>query len=305
MELDAGQEDSNQRGGADSPVPSCLALPDDSNRICDVCHDPFEQFYNEETEEWHLRPAIRVEDRTYHPLCYADYQASLTLSESKLSESQDEEAAVDTAEDDDVKMVEDDEVVIVKQEKIDDEAAEKERSLRLGLVPNGDKPTIVPGLDAEDDDVIEVAPVEPTITEILDDDDEQPNSEKENSSTEKSPTKSTSAQLEESDVEIQEPHIPIQDLDEIEDEEPTENPTAVEEAPANEPLVVKIKEEPKDDGYNEDDAFMDVGTSFDPNEEMIIDEESLDEHPPGTELQNGQDGEYKVFFLNINLVKIH
>ncbi|XP_055704060.1 uncharacterized protein LOC129802348 isoform X2 [Phlebotomus papatasi] len=297
LELDAGQEDSNQRGGADSPVPSCLALPDDSNRICDVCHDPFEQFYNEETEEWHLRPAIRVEDRTYHPLCYADYQASLTLSESKLSESQeDETAANDTADDDDVKMVEDDEVVIVKQEKIDDEAAEKERILRLGLVPNGDKPTIVPGLDAEDDDVIEVAPLEPTITEILDDDDDdeqQQNSEKENSSTEKSPTKSTSAQFEESDVEIQEPHIPIQDLDEIEDEEPTENQTPAEEAPAKEPLVVKIKEEPKDDGYNEDDAFMDVGTSFDPNEEMIIDEETLDERPPGTELQNGQDGDKK------------
>ncbi|XP_059622586.1 uncharacterized protein LOC132265822 [Phlebotomus argentipes] len=283
LEMDAGQEDSNQRGGADSPVPSCPALPDDSNKICEVCHDPFEQFYNEETEEWHLRPAIRVEERTYHPLCYADYQTSLTLSESKLDDTEEEPPV-----DEDVKMIDDDDddddepVVVVKQEKPDEDVADKEKSLALNLISNGS--AALPGLDAEDDDVIEVAPVEPTITEILDDEEEKV------ASPEKSPTKSsTSAQLEESDVEIQEPHIPIQDLDEIEDEVPNEVAEADDEAKPAEPLVVKIKEEPKDDGYNEDDAFMDVGTSFDPNEEMIIDEETLDERP--VEVINGQDGE--------------
>ncbi|XP_055694535.1 uncharacterized protein LOC129796532 isoform X2 [Lutzomyia longipalpis] len=286
QEIDASQEDSNQRGGEDVPNPSCPALPDDSNRICDVCHDPFEQFYNEETEEWHLRPAIRVDDRTYHPLCYADYQASLTLSESKISEGADEEVAeTNPPEDDDVKMIEDDDepVVVVKQEKPDND------KLTVGFIPNGDGDTIVPGLEGDDDDVIAVEPIEPTITEILDDEEEEKKDggggEKE-ASPEKSPTKtSTSAQqFEESDVEIQEPHIPIQDLDEIEDE-PAEGQNGVtnsENAPAAAEItapVVKIKEEPKDDGY-EDDVFMDVGTSFAPGEEMIIDEETLDEQPP-------------------------
>uniref|UniRef100_A0A1L8DCG8 Pre-mRNA cleavage complex 2 protein Pcf11 n=1 Tax=Nyssomyia neivai TaxID=330878 RepID=A0A1L8DCG8_9DIPT len=295
QELSATQEDSNQRGGTDSPIPSCLALPDDSNRICDVCHDPFEQFYNEETEEWHLRPAIRVEERTYHPLCYADYQASLTLNESKVSDvGQDDDVANSatspTDDDDDVKMIEDDDeaVVVVKQEKVDEEI------FSLGLVPNGDGGMIVPGLEGDDDDVIEVAPIEPTITEILDDDEEEKKDTTGGaSSPEKSPTKS--AQLEESDVEIQEPHIPIQDLDEIEDEPAATDATAeATTAPVEEVAAVKIKEEPKDDGY-EDDVFMDVGTSFDPGEEMIIDEETLDEDPKhGKESHNGQEGDKMV-----------
>ena len=40
--------------------------------MCDICKEPFEQFWDEEEEEWHLRDAVRVEDKTYHPLCYED-----------------------------------------------------------------------------------------------------------------------------------------------------------------------------------------------------------------------------------------
>ncbi|GAB0098150.1 hypothetical protein DMENIID0001_138570 [Sergentomyia squamirostris] len=305
LELDADKEDSNQRGGAESPIPSCPALPDDSNRVCEVCHDPFEQFYHEETEEWHLKQAIRVEDRTYHPLCYADYQASLNES-SKISESAEDDTA---ATEDDVNMVEldddeEDSVVVVKQEPHDPELVDKERNLTVNLVPNG--PTHVPGLEGDDDDVIEVAPVEPVITEILDDDEdvakESSSPVKSTSVASLSPTKSHNP-LDESDVEIQEPHIPIQEI--VDDEE---TPTVEQEKPdfdkeaeeaatkAATEMIMKIKEEPKDDeGYNEDDAFMDVGTSFDPNEEMIIDEETLDERPQlattTTATQNGQDGE--------------
>lgn len=54
----------------------------------------------------------------------------------------------------------------------------------------------------------------------------------------------------ESDIEIQEPNIPITDLDEIEDKIPDETEKPFE--------AVKIKEEPKDDDeYNAADAFGD------------------------------------------------
>lgn len=72
-EIDTGNDgEVNQR--SDSPPPSCKAEADDVNKSCEVCHDPFEQFYNEETEEWHLRPAVKFEEKTYHPLCLKDYQ---------------------------------------------------------------------------------------------------------------------------------------------------------------------------------------------------------------------------------------
>lgn len=76
---------------ADLVVPSCPAGPTEGEKICEVCHEPFDQFYNEETEEWHLRPAVRVEEHVYHPVCYEDYKASLTLDESKMQDSQEEE----------------------------------------------------------------------------------------------------------------------------------------------------------------------------------------------------------------------
>lgn len=70
-------DDLSQQRSLDSPVPTCAAGSDDVDRCCDMCHEKFEQFYNEELEEWHLRSAIRVEDKIYHPLCYEDYKTSL------------------------------------------------------------------------------------------------------------------------------------------------------------------------------------------------------------------------------------
>ena len=43
-------------------------------QICAICSDPFEQFYSDEEEEWYLRDAVRVDDLTYHPICYQDYK---------------------------------------------------------------------------------------------------------------------------------------------------------------------------------------------------------------------------------------
>lgn len=55
-------------------VPSVPADPTIQDAKCEVCQDRFDQFYNEEKEEWHLRMAVNVDGKNYHPLCYEDYQ---------------------------------------------------------------------------------------------------------------------------------------------------------------------------------------------------------------------------------------
>lgn len=81
MEAIEGGEDSNgagrSAGNNDGAGISCPAGADDVNKSCDMCHDQFEQFFNEETEEWHLRSAIKVEDKFFHPICYEDYKVSI------------------------------------------------------------------------------------------------------------------------------------------------------------------------------------------------------------------------------------
>lgn len=104
--MDPMQDDSNQR--SDSPAPSVPTGPDDVDKTCDMCHDKFEQFYNEETEEWHIRPALRVDESLYHPFCYEDYKRSLTLDQSTIN------AANQSGVDD-----EDDEKVVIKKEKLE------------------------------------------------------------------------------------------------------------------------------------------------------------------------------------------
>lgn len=76
MEMDQG-EDSNMGRSSSNQESSCPAGSEDVNRICEMCHDQFDQFFNEETEEWHLRSAIKVEDKFFHPICYEDYKVIL------------------------------------------------------------------------------------------------------------------------------------------------------------------------------------------------------------------------------------
>ena len=37
-----------------------------------MCGEQFENFFDEDTEEWCLRDAVRFGDKTYHPACYED-----------------------------------------------------------------------------------------------------------------------------------------------------------------------------------------------------------------------------------------
>ncbi|XP_020280817.1 uncharacterized protein LOC109853274 isoform X2 [Pseudomyrmex gracilis] len=66
--------------------PSVPTGSDEDSR-CQVCHDAFEQFYNEEKEEWHLRPAVLYEEKNYHPLCLEDYKRALEKSALALEET--------------------------------------------------------------------------------------------------------------------------------------------------------------------------------------------------------------------------
>lgn len=143
---DATNGESVQR--SESPPPSCVAGTDDHNKTCDMCHDLFETFYNEETEEWHLRNAVRIDENTYHPVCYEDYKVSLTLDESNLNVPP-HVGDISTADDNAVDM------------------EMKDDTKSIGLIGGGDGR--IPVLD-DDDDVIVLPQDEPIITEIPDDD---------------------------------------------------------------------------------------------------------------------------------------
>ncbi|XP_050743057.1 uncharacterized protein LOC108022581 isoform X3 [Drosophila biarmipes] len=249
--IEAFEELSQQRS-LDSPVPTCAAGTDDVDHCCDMCHEKFEQFYNEELEEWHLRCAIRVEDKIYHPLCYEDFKASLNPpAEVKSDKDVDMNNTDDNAMDTLIKVEDDD----------DDEGTAKPPQ---------------PIVDDDDDDVIVLPNEEPSVTEIVDDDDEDEyvpgnvtradmgnesqdkpessSSETKEAEKEKLGEQPQSESANESDVEIQEPNIPFTDLDTYVEKE-------MDEATREALLNVKIKEEPKDEYEDdEDDGFEDVGT---------------------------------------------
>ncbi|XP_050299204.1 pre-mRNA cleavage complex 2 protein Pcf11 isoform X2 [Anthonomus grandis grandis] len=156
----------------EAEIPTVPADPGSTNESCHVCRESFEQFFNEEKEEWHLRNAIRMDEKTYHPVCYEDYQKSIlegTLNESKteepaqkelipgleiiLDDDDDDEEPLGTPEDI-VSLVDDDEEVNVPED-----------------APSPSKDEDVPEEEGEDDDVIlnEEAPIKI----VVDDDDDE------------------------------------------------------------------------------------------------------------------------------------
>ncbi|XP_058825556.1 uncharacterized protein LOC131685686 [Topomyia yanbarensis] len=239
-----------EQGGrsAESPLPSCPAGSDEIDKRCHMCHDDFEQFYNEETEEWHLKNAIRVDENTYHPLCYEDYKASLTLDESAMNA---------TTDGDQSKIDEDVEEVKIKCEAISD-ADDSVKEITID----------------DDDDVIVLPPSEEVVTEIPDDDDhetldslpksdtavtEDENSNKLDSAASETVVvapqepKITETRIDD-DITIQEPTIEKIDVNDLDESGPMDETSQTSQ--------FKVKEEPKDDDeVDEEDAlFEDVGT---------------------------------------------
>jgi pre-mRNA cleavage complex 2 protein Pcf11 len=91
------QQQSQAEGAGDDAdeeveIPSVLADPDIQDAHCEVCQDRFDHFFNEDKEEWHLKNAIRADDKTYHPVCYEDYQTSLLepREETRIEEEEEE-----------------------------------------------------------------------------------------------------------------------------------------------------------------------------------------------------------------------
>ncbi|XP_026284259.1 uncharacterized protein LOC113210459 isoform X1 [Frankliniella occidentalis] len=51
--------------------------------VCEVCRDKFEEFFNEEQDEWHLKDCICHEGLIYHPVCLKDYQMTSDVAVNK------------------------------------------------------------------------------------------------------------------------------------------------------------------------------------------------------------------------------
>lgn len=151
-------------------VPSVPADPEVQDAHCEVCQDRFDQFFNEDKEEWHLRNAIRVEDKTYHPVCYDDYQASLLepAEETKIEEPEElkektEETTIPGLEiilDDD-----DEEEDLEKQNQEEEEVVIEESDESK---PSNEEEVTEKQEDGDDDDVI-INEVVPEKIEVDDD----------------------------------------------------------------------------------------------------------------------------------------
>ncbi|NWX25104.1 PCF11 protein, partial [Notiomystis cincta] len=63
-----------QEAAKEKEFQSVPAGPAGAVESCEICQEQFEQYWDEEEEEWHLKNAIRVDEKIYHPSCYEDYQ---------------------------------------------------------------------------------------------------------------------------------------------------------------------------------------------------------------------------------------
>ncbi|KAJ8720492.1 hypothetical protein PYW08_005957 [Mythimna loreyi] len=114
--LPVGAASGGGAGATEAPAPAAPALapsaaaPAPARHACALCGDAFQQFYNEDKEEWHLRNSVKHNDDYYHPACFDDYKASLTKAEEAPSqESSDDVTAIEKVEEEaiEIKDVED------------------------------------------------------------------------------------------------------------------------------------------------------------------------------------------------------
>ncbi|XP_019634316.1 PREDICTED: trichohyalin-like [Branchiostoma belcheri] len=105
-------------------VISCPVCTDEENDdICDICQEPFEQFWDEEEEAWHLKDAVRVNGKTFHPNCYEDYDESFLETPTPADAPKESPLEVQ------IKM----EAAQVKEEPMD--AAEEEKPSTSAMQP--------------------------------------------------------------------------------------------------------------------------------------------------------------------------
>ncbi|KAM3958336.1 uncharacterized protein ACR2FA_007662 [Aphomia sociella] len=164
-------------GGAGGPeaaeeAPSVAAgAPRD--RHCALCGDTFQQFYNEDKEEWHLRNSVRHEDNNYHPLCFEDYKASLTKEETQNMSTDDDtvekiELPIEIKDVDDIMSQSDNESVV---EVVSLSVEEKEVPEPVEIVEDDEVEVQVDDQDDGDEDDV-VFKAEPIVqVDVRDDDD--------------------------------------------------------------------------------------------------------------------------------------
>ncbi|TSQ12708.1 Pre-mRNA cleavage complex 2 protein Pcf11 [Bagarius yarrelli] len=75
----------NQEAAKEREFQSVKAAADVVHECCEICQEQFEMYWEEDEEEWHLKNAIRVDEKTYHPLCYEDYRNTSSFMDSTPS----------------------------------------------------------------------------------------------------------------------------------------------------------------------------------------------------------------------------
>ncbi|KAL0993742.1 hypothetical protein UPYG_G00113040 [Umbra pygmaea] len=63
-----------QEAAKEKEFQSVKAAADVVDETCVICQEQFEMYWEEDEEEWHLRDAIRFDEKTYHPSCFEDYK---------------------------------------------------------------------------------------------------------------------------------------------------------------------------------------------------------------------------------------
>lgn len=237
-------------------LPSCVADSGTAaDKTCDMCHDPFEMFYNEEMEDWHLRNAIRVDENSvYHPACLEELEAKEVAAAA---------AATTAAQNDSI-------------DNFDDNAVD------MQIAADEDEKIIV----HDDDEEVIVLPDNETVIEEIPDDDEDddvPIKKEEESTMPPPPPPQTDEVLnyepigEESDIQILVPQVDTLNLDEYEEKE---LPEVDGQQQQQQQLPVKIKEEPIDDGYR--DVLLDGDDEIDEFDDFFEAVGSTFEQPPTT-----------------------
>ena len=127
----------------------CSEFPEGT--ICQLCHDKFENFYNEEKEEWHLRNCLVDNGLPYHPFCYKDFRVSVDTNDAEPGEASNDIAESGESLSDEQDILEDKvkkepeeegcEEKIVKEEEVDEEGAEDRKEMEVkddeNLGPSG------------------------------------------------------------------------------------------------------------------------------------------------------------------------
>ena len=54
--------------------PSVPTQLGNTKETCGVCYDVFESFFNDEDEQWHIKPAVHFDGLNFHPICLEDYK---------------------------------------------------------------------------------------------------------------------------------------------------------------------------------------------------------------------------------------